>query len=94
MAVPNRMLPERYQPPQTPTDMVSSTSDVRSPKGLIQRVQTLAQNEAREARARRGLPFGGLFGAAEQTAIQQNDVVRILPTENATRGSWTSFFSF
>ena len=89
------MLPERYQPTQTPNDMVSSTTaDVRGPKGLVQRVQTIAQNEARAARARRGLPFGGLFGPAEQAAIQQNDIVRMLPTENAARGRWAGFFSF
>ncbi|HEX8386491.1 MAG TPA: hypothetical protein VF576_09920 [Rubricoccaceae bacterium] len=43
----------------------STSTDTRGPKQLIQRVYTLAQQEARDARARRGLPFGGLFGTAE-----------------------------
>ena len=37
---------------------------------LFQRVYTLAQQEAREARARRGLPFGGLFGSAEGATVE------------------------
>ena len=79
---------------QHPALVININTSVQGPQRLFHHVYTLAQNEAREARERRGLPFGGLFGPAEQAAIQQNDIVRMLPTENAARGRWAGFFSF
>ncbi len=53
--------------------MTQTTTDVRTPKGLLQRVYSLAADEARDARARRGLPFCGLFGTADRaTAAGEN----------------------
>lgn len=48
--------------------MSHTPTDPRSQTGFLQRVYMLAVNEARDARARRDLPFGGLFGATERAS--------------------------
>lgn len=49
--------------------MASTTLELRGPNGLVRRIQMLAKQEARDARARRGLPFCGLFSAADLATI-------------------------
>ena len=47
--------------------MDNTTTGLQGSNQFIRRLFTLALNEVSEARARRGLPFGGLFSPAERS---------------------------
>jgi hypothetical protein len=47
----------------------STTLPTSGARKLIERVYTIAKTEARDAHARRGLPYGGLFCSADPSTF-------------------------